>query len=120
DLRSRGEPGEDLVVAVVCAAKADVLAGGVPPHDGAVVDHLPVLGAQRAIRDLARLELRDVARDDAVHELERAWAVEVHLAQHREVHQTRGLAYRAVLLERVGARKSTRLNSSHGSIPYAV
>ena len=40
------------VVAVVGAAEADVV--GRPQHDGAVVDHLPVLVDERAVGDLAR------------------------------------------------------------------
>ena len=102
DPRPFGEPAEDLVVAVVRAAEADVLAGGVPAHDGAVVHHLAVLVAERAVGDLSRLELGHVARHDPVHEVQRTRAVEVDLPQHREVHQACGLAHRAVLLVRVG------------------
>src|SRR5439155_22211730 len=75
---------------------------GGPPHDRAVVDHLAVLVAECAVGDVAGLELRDVACDDAVDEVERTRAVEVHLPQHREVHQAGRLANRSVLLERVG------------------
>src|SRR5919197_5040982 len=96
-----GQPREDLVVAVVRTAEADVLGRGIPPHDGAVVDHLAVLVAKGAVGDLARLELRDVARDDAVDQVECARSVEVDLAQHREVHQPGRLPNRAVLLERI-------------------
>src|SRR2546428_10263718 len=77
DLRSLGESGEDLVVAVVCAAEADLAAGRGPAHDSAGVDHLPVLPAQRAATDLPRLELRDVPRYDAVHEVARTRPLEV-------------------------------------------
>src|SRR5439155_15935032 len=99
DLGPSGASGEDLVVAVVGTAEPDVVARLVPAHDRAVVDHLAVVVAQRSVRDLSGLELRDVARDHPVHEVECPRAIEIHLAQHREVHQPRRLSHCAVLLE---------------------
>ena len=100
DVGALGRGAEDLVVAVVRAAEADVV--GRAHHRRAVVDHLPVLVRERAVGDLAGRQRGDVARDDRVDEVLRAVAVDVDLAQHREVHQPGRLAHRAVLLVGVG------------------
>jgi hypothetical protein len=104
----RGGPGgEDLVVKVVRAAKAHVIRR--EHRCRAVVDHEPALVAERAVRDLARSQLWEVAGEQRVKQIECALPGDVHLAEHGEVHEPGSGPHRAILFEGVGHHGRRRI-----------
>src|SRR5688572_18900707 len=93
-VEAEGVARQPVELALLRAEAVDALA---QVEDRAVVDHLAVVVAPDAVADLTGLDLRDVARDQAVEERERVRAGDQVLGHRRQVEDRAGVPDRRVL-----------------------